>query len=142
TSCASIAGATGYAYAAQAADVGKRLRAVATAWGAGHSTSAYTALSAPVAAAPVTAKPTPTPTPTPTPVAPAPASPKLSLYKPHRRGSKLAISGRVVRSFNGKVTVKLCAGRHCSTVRLRVRNGAFSAKVRPPRHGRIVITAS
>ena len=153
TTCASIASATHSTYVPQAADVGQRLQVTATATngtGATPSTSALTsAVTAPAPKpTPIAPKPTPvatpTPKPAPTPIAKpaAPASPKLSLYRPHRRGSKLAISGRVVRSFHGKVTVKLCAGRHCSTVRLRVRNGAFSAKLRPPRHGRIVITAT
>jgi subtilisin family serine protease len=111
---------------------------------------------APTYTAPPAAKPTPTPTPRPAPVAtptpkPAPApiakpaapkSAKLSLYRPHRRGSRLSISGRVAWSFHRTVTIKVCAGRHCRTARVTARRGRFWAKVRPSRRGRVVVTAT
>jgi subtilisin family serine protease len=141
--CATIPGATASTYTPQAADAGKRLQATATATDAGGSTASTSAQTAAVPAPPAPpVAPKPTPTPTPTPVAPAPASPKLSLYKPHRRGSKLAISGRVRWSFRGTVTLKACVGRHCRTARVKAHSGRYAAKLRPSRHGRVVVTAS
>jgi subtilisin family serine protease len=109
-----------------------------------------------VASLPAPQPPAATPAPAP-PAAPAPAaaipapvsaparvlaSPRLSLHKPRRRGRNLAVSGHVTRSFHGKVTIRVCAGRRCRTVRVRVRSGRFAAKVRPARRGRVVVSAS
>jgi subtilisin family serine protease len=147
--CTTIAGATAKTYTAQAADVGKRLQATAIATTSGGSSAPVSAMTASAVAAPAPA-PTPTPVapkpvaPAPTPVAtPAPAlRPLLALHKPRRSGRVLRVSGTVTRAFHGTVTIKVCAGRHCRTVRVRARNGSFAAKLRPPRRGRLVVTVS
>jgi hypothetical protein len=161
-SCTTIPGATSRTYTPQTPDQGQRLRVTAAAADDAGTAGPIDVVSAPTAAAPKPAPPapkpvpspaptprpapvaTPTPKPTPAPIAKpaAPASPKLSLYKPHRRGSKLAVSGRVRWSFHGTVTIKACVGRHCRTVRVKARSGKFSAKLRPSRRGRVVVTAS
>jgi subtilisin family serine protease len=153
TGCATIPGATASAYTPQAADIGQHLQATATADDGAGTTSSSSPLSAPVVAPPTAPSAPANPAASaPQPAAPAPApvsaparvlgSPKLSLNKPRRRGRSLAVSGHVTRSFHGKVTIRVCAGRRCRTVRVRVRSGRFAAKVRPARRGRVVVSAS
>lgn len=153
TSCATIPGATASAYTPQAADIGQHLEATATADDGAGTASSTSPLSAPVVAPPAPAATPATPVASaPQPVAPAPApvsapaatpaSAKLWLNKPRRRGRNLAISGHVTRRFHGKVTIKACVGRRCRTARVQVRSGAFAAKVRPPRRGRVLVSVS
>jgi hypothetical protein len=152
TSCTPIPGATGAAYAPQAADVGKRLRATATATDGDQATSSTSAQTASAVVAPAPAPRPATPAPAPAPVStpkPAPVvtpaplrSPKLSVHKPRRRHGKIAVSGSVTRSFSGTVTIKVCLRRHCRTVHARVRHARFAASIRPPRHGKLTVTVS
>jgi hypothetical protein len=88
-----------------------------------------------VAPAPAPVHPAPVSRPAPAPL----HSAKLSLRKPRRHGRYLLVSGRASRSFHGTVTIKVS---HARTVRVHVRRGAFSARVRPSRHGRLKVTVS
>ncbi len=130
--CTIVAGAQQATYVPTAADVGHRLRAVATATTAGGSVSSQSGLSDPVVAVPQSAPAPPAAVPTltaPAPAAPVPAAP----VKPHRLGLSLSHRWRATGSrftlrrlrvshlpLYAAVRIR-CSGRGCPVRSLRVR---------------------
>ncbi len=130
--CTVIAGAQQATYVPTAADVGHRLRAIATATTAGGSVSSQSGLSDPVVVAAAQAAPVPPP---PAAVAtPAPAAPA----KPHtlrpglshrwlRSGSRFTLRRLRVSHLPHGATVRIgCSGRGCPVRSLRVKASGSS----------------
>jgi thermitase len=84
-------------------------------------------------AAPASTRPTPSE---------ATPTPRLALKRPRRQGSAVRVDGTVTGTWQGTVTIKACAGRRCSTTRVRARRGGFGATLRVPRGARLTVTAS
>ena len=68
-------------------------------------------------------------------------SPALRLTRV-TRGARLRVDGTAARTVTGTVTIRVCAGRRCTSARARVSKGRFHAFLRVPRHVRVRITAS
>jgi hypothetical protein len=77
-----------------------------------------------------------------TPKAPKARTPQLKLGRVSRSGSRLRVSGTVARAWRGVVTVKVCAGRHCTQTRATVRKGRFTARVAAAHGRRVKITVA
>ena len=160
--CADIHGAQLPAYTPTAADLGDRLRAIATAATPGGSTASTSPQSEPVISAPaitdtgtggepITSPPpsagdarTPIP-PSAAPTAPAGtpvASTALSLRAIRARGGRLRILGRISARYHGRITIAICAGRRCRNFSVTPAHGRFSRRVHLPAHARVTDRAS
>ncbi len=111
-----------------------------------------------VAQLPVVAPPTPPAPPAP-PVTPAPPaaappahtapskapalrSPQLKVAHVSRSGKRLVVSGTLTRAWKGAVTVKVCAGKHCTRARAHVTKGHFSVKLTVARGHRVKVSVA